>query len=66
MWYTTYWDTINYFQMINLDYPELLQLEFILEQTKGKMFMGGEIRRHASITQKVKDELYKRDIGYDQ
>ena len=52
--------------MINLDYPELLQLEFILEQTKGKMFMGGEIRRHASITQKVKDELYKRDIGYVQ
>ena len=33
--------------MINLDYPELLQLEFILEQTKDKMFMGGEIRRHA-------------------
>ena len=53
--------------MINLDYPELLQLEFIsVEQTKDKMFMGGEIRRHASITQKVKDELYKRDIGYDQ
>ena len=51
--------------MINLDYPELLQLEFILEQTKGKMSMGGVIRRHAAITQKVKDELYKRDIGYD-
>ena len=52
--------------MINLDYPELLQLEFILKQTKDKMFMGGEIRRHASITQKVKDELYKREMGYDQ
>ena len=52
--------------MINLDYPELLQIEFILKQTKDKMFMGGEIRRHASITQKVKDELYKREMGYDQ
>ena len=49
--------------MINLDYPELLQLEFILKQTKDKMFMGGEIKRHASLTQKVKDEIYKRDLG---
>ncbi len=52
--------------MINLDYPELLQLEFILKQTKDKMFMGGEIKRHAAITQKVKDELYKRDLAYDE
>ena len=49
--------------MINLSYPELLQLEFILKETKDKMFMGGEIKRHATITQKVKDELYKRDMG---
>ena len=52
--------------MINLSYPELLQLEFILKETKDKMFMGGEIKSHATITQKVKDELYKRDMGYDQ
>ena len=52
--------------MINLSYPELLQLEFILKETKDKMFMGGEIKRHHDKTQKVKDELYKRDMGYDQ
>ena len=52
--------------MINLSYPELLQLEFILKETKDKMFMGGEIKRHATITQKVKDELYKRDMAYDE
>ena len=52
--------------MINLDYPELLQLEFILKQTKDKMFMGGEIRRHSSITKKVKDAVYKREMGFDQ
>ena len=51
--------------MINLDYPELLQLEFILEQTIDKMYMGGEIRRHAKITQKVKDEIFKRDLAHD-
>jgi len=45
---------------------EIAEKKLDLEQTKDKMFMGGEIRRHASITQKVKDELYKRDIGYDQ
>jgi len=28
--------------------------------------MGGEIKRHATITQKVKDELYKRDMAYDE
>ena len=48
--------------MINLDYPELLQLEFILKQTKDKMFMGGDMRRHASITKKVEDEISIRGI----
>jgi hypothetical protein len=42
------------------DDMELMQLEFCMEQTKSKMMMGGEIRRHASITQKVKEEMEDR------
>ena len=52
--------------MEQFDNMELLQLQLCMQMTKDKMFMGGEIKRHATITQKVKDELYKRDMGYDQ
>ena len=42
------------------DDMELMQLEFCLKQTEDKMMMGGEIRRHASITQKIKEEMEDR------
>ena len=46
--------------MINFDDMELMQLKFCMDQTKNQMFMGGEIRRHASITEKVKVEMDRR------
>ena len=46
--------------MIDFDDMELMQLKFCMDQTKNQMFMGGEIRRHASITQKVKAEMDRR------
>ena len=45
--------------MIKLDYIELLQLSLILDMTKKKMFMGGDMRRPASLTRKVNDEIAK-------
>ena len=48
--------------MIELDDIELLQLRLCLQMTKSKMFMGGEIRRHASITKKVNDALQERGM----
>lgn len=39
---------------------ELMQLEFCMSQTEKMMSMGGEIRRHASITEKVKAEMNRR------
>tara|TARA_B100001996_G_scaffold167767_1_gene127881 strand:- start:1529 stop:1672 length:144 start_codon:yes stop_codon:yes gene_type:complete len=41
---------------------ELLQLKLCMEMTKSKMFMGGDMRRHASITKKVEDEIAVRGI----
>ena len=41
---------------------ELLQLQLCMQMTKSKMFMGGDIRRHASITKKVKEEISRRRI----
>ena len=41
---------------------ELLQLQLCMQMTKSKMFMGGDIRRHASITKKVEDEISIRGI----
>jgi len=38
--------------VIDFDDMELMQLKFCMDQTKGQMSMGGEIRRHASITEK--------------
>ena len=46
--------------MIEFDDMELLQLKFCMDQTKNQMSMGGEIRRHASITKKVEDEINRR------
>ena len=47
--------------MIDFDYLELLQLKLCMDMTKDKMFMGGDIRRHASITEKVETELRMLD-----
>lgn len=46
--------------MIEFDDMELMQLEFCMSQTEKMMSMGGEIRRHASITKKVKEEMNRR------
>ena len=46
--------------MIDFDDMELMQLQFCMKQTKGQMSMGGEIRRHASITKKIEDEMQRR------
>ena len=46
--------------MLKLDDMELFQLQFCMQQTKGQMSMGGEIRRHASITKKIEDEMARR------
>ena len=37
-----------------------MQLQFCMSQTKKMMSMGGEIRRHASITQKIEEEMKRR------
>jgi len=42
------------------DDMELMQLQFCMQQTKNQMSMGGEIRRHASITQKIEKEMERR------
>ena len=46
--------------MIQFDDMELMQLQFCMSQTKNQMSMGGEIRRHASITQKIEEEMERR------
>ena len=46
--------------MLEFDDMELMQLKFCMDQTKNQMSMGGEIRRHASITKKVEDEMNRR------
>jgi len=46
--------------MLKLDDMELMQLQFCMSQTKKMMSMGGEIRRHASITQKIEEEMERR------
>ena len=46
--------------MLELDDMELFQLQFCMQQTKSQMMMGGEIRRHASITQKIEEEMDRR------
>jgi len=46
--------------VIQFDDMELMQLQFCMSQTKKMMSMGGEIRRHASITQKIEEEMERR------
>jgi len=46
--------------LMYFDDMELMQLQFCMEQTKNQMSMGGEIRRHASITQKIEKEIERR------
>jgi hypothetical protein len=46
---------------MDFDYLELAQLKLCMDMTKDKMFMGGDIRRHASITEKVETELRMMD-----
>jgi len=46
--------------LMYFDDMELMQLQFCMEQTKKQMSMGGEIRRHASITQKIEEEIERR------
>ena len=45
---------------MEFDDIELMQLQFCMSQTKKMMIMGGEIRRHASITKKIEDEMERR------
>ena len=42
---------------MNFNDMELMQLQFCMRQTKDQMSMGGEIRRHSSITQKIEEEM---------
>ena len=46
--------------MLEFDDMELMQLQFCMQQTKGQMSMGGEIRRHASISKKNEEEMQRR------
>ena len=46
--------------MLDFDDMELFQLQFCMSQTKNQMMMGGEIRRHASITKKIEKEMERR------
>ena len=45
---------------MEFDDMDLMQLQFCMSQTKKMMSMGGEIRRHASITQKIEEEMERR------
>ena len=46
--------------MINFTDRELLQLQFCMDQTKKMMCHPSEYESHASITQKVEDEMQIR------
>jgi len=46
--------------LMYFDDMELIQLQFCMQQTKNQMSMGGEIRRHSSITQKIEKEMERR------
>jgi hypothetical protein len=45
---------------MHFDDMELMQLQFCMSETKKMMSMGGEIRRHASITKKIEAEMQRR------
>lgn len=46
--------------MIEFDDMELFQLSYCMSTMGDKMMMGGEIRRHASIMSKIKEEMDRR------
>ena len=46
--------------MLELDDMELFQLSYCMSTMGDKMMMGGEIRRHASIMSKIKEEMERR------
>ena len=46
--------------MLEFDDMELMQLQFCMQQTQKQMSMGGEIRRHASISKKIEEEMQRR------
>jgi len=46
--------------MLELDDMELFQLSYCMSRMGDKMMMGGEIRRHASIMSKIKEEMERR------
>ena len=46
--------------MLELDDMELFQLSYCMSTMGDKMMMGGEIRRHASIMSKIKEEMDRR------
>jgi len=46
--------------MLEFDDMELFQLSYCMSTMGDKMMMGGEIRRHASIVSKIKEEMDRR------
>ena len=46
--------------MLELDDMELFQLSYCMSTMGDQMMMGGEIRRHASIMSKIKEEMERR------
>ena len=46
--------------MLEFDDMELFQLSYCMSTMGDKMMMGGEIRRHASIMSKIKEEMERR------
>ena len=46
--------------MLDFDDMELFQLSYCMSTMGDKMMMGGEIRRHASIMSKIKEEMDRR------
>ena len=46
--------------MLEFDDIELMQLQFCMSETKKMMMHPSEHRRHASITQKIEEEMERR------
>jgi len=46
--------------MLDFDDMELFQLSYCMSTMGDQMMMGGEIRRHASIMSKIKEEMERR------
>ena len=46
--------------MLDFDDMELFQISYCMSTMGDQMMMGGEIRRHASIMSKIKEEMDRR------